>query len=547
LRLGRLGGALAALALIVLPVAPAAATQGPYPPGIDADTIRLASPGTATIAAGGAHSCALTSLGELYCWGDDSSGQLGDGVAPHTVGQAVLALHKAVAVDAGKAHTCAIDVRGAAHCWGDDSAGQLGNGARADRDAPAAVTGPAGRNLVEITTGARHTCAVDDEGGAWCWGDGSHGQLGVAGLRGSTVPVRVSARSGMRGPVVDIAAGRDTTCAVTAAGAAYCWGSDAHEQLGADGRGDHDEPVAVAADGPMRGRVREITVGGTQACALAVEGQAFCWGTRGLGSGTRKVKAEPVGVDLAAALGEISAGGEHTCGLDRGGRAFCWGDGADGRLGGGRSVARAVPVRAAGPALRDLDAGEDHSCAFDTRGYAYCWGAGADGQLGSGSTAASAVPVPVAGLPRPPGTATGIRVRALDGGLRVDWRPPADLGTGKFAYFWATTAGYESGCTLTVPTAGACELTGLRNDREYDVAVVVRTGDGINVSDFVTATPAAGAPLPSVTPEPRRMSASVLPGSSGGLPVTGLSPVALIALGTLLLGGGLAAMLVRRS
>ncbi|MEU8232757.1 hypothetical protein AB0C12_24515 [Actinoplanes sp. NPDC048967] len=536
MRLGRLGGALAALALIVLPVAPAAATQGPYPPGINADTIRLASPGTASIAAGGAHSCALTSLGELYCWGDDSSGQLGDGVAPHTAGQAVLALHKAVAVDAGQAHTCAIDVRGAAHCWGDDSAGQLGDGTRTDRDAPVAVTGPAGRDLVEITTGARHTCAVDDEGGAWCWGDGSHGQLGVAGLRGSTVPVRVGARSGMRGPVVDIAAGRDTTCAVTAAGAAYCWGSDAFGQLGTSDRGDRDEPVAVS----VRGRVREVTVGGTQACALAVEGQAFCWGAR-------RAKSEPVGVDLAAALGEISAGGAHTCGLDRAGRAFCWGDGADGRLGSGRSVDRAVPVRAAGPALRDLDAGEEHSCAFDTRGYAYCWGAGAGGQLGSGGTAASAVPVPVTGLPRPPGTATGIRVRALDGGLRVDWRPPADLGTGKFAYFWATTAGYESGCTLTVPTAGVCELTGLRNDREYDVAVVVRTGDGITVSDFVTATPAAAAPLPSDTPEPRRMSVSVLPGSGGGLPVTGLSPVALIALGTLLLGGGLAAMLVRRS
>ncbi|GAA3910050.1 RCC1 domain-containing protein [Actinoplanes auranticolor] len=547
MRLGRLGGALAALALIVLPVAPAASSQGPYPPGINADTIRIAGPGTATITAGGAHSCALTSLGELYCWGDDSSGQLGDGPAAHPAGQAVLALHKAVAVDAGKAHTCAIDVRGAAHCWGDDSAGQLGDGARTDRDAPVAVTGPAGRNLVEITTGAQHTCAVDDEGGAWCWGDGSHGQLGVPGLRGSAVPVRVGAGSGMRGPVVDIAAGSDTTCAVTAAGAAYCWGSDAYGQLGTDGRGDRDEPVAVGADGPMRGRIREVTVGGTQACALTVEGRASCWGTRALGSGTRKAKPEPVDVDLAAALGEISAGGEYTCGLDRAGRAFCWGAAADGRLGSGRSVARAVPVGTAGPALRDLDAGADHSCAFDTRGYAYCWGAGADGQLGTGRTVASAVPVPVAGLPRPPGTATGIRVRALDGGLRVDWQPPADLGSGEFAYFWATTAGYESGCTLTVATADGCELTGLRNDREYDVAVVVRTGDGLTVSEFVTATPTAAAPLPADTRQPRRMSVSVLPGSGAGLPVAGLSPIALIALGTLLLGGGLAARLVRRS
>jgi alpha-tubulin suppressor-like RCC1 family protein len=540
-RLGRLGSVLAALVLIVLPVAPASA-QGPYPPGIDADTIRTATPGPATIAAGGAHSCALTSIGELFCWGDDSSGQLGDGSAPHAFGQAVPALHDAVQVDAGKAHTCALDVRGAAHCWGDDSAGQLGDGGRTDRDAAVTVTALAGRNLVQITTGARHTCAVDDEGGAWCWGDSSHGQLGVPGLRGSAVPVRVSTRSGMRGPVVDIAAGRDTTCAVTAAGAAYCWGSDVYEQLGTGGHSDRDEPVAVATKGPMRGKIREVTVGGTQACALGVEGQAYCWGS------APRVKAEPVALNLGAALSEVSAGGEHICALDRGGRGFCWGEGAGGRLGSGYSTARAAPVGVtAGIPLRDLDAGEEHSCAFDTRGYAYCWGAGADGQLGAGSTAASAVPVPVAGLPRPPGAVTGVRVRALDGGLRVRWQPPADLGSGKFAYFWATTAGYEAGCTLTAATADGCELTGLRNDRDYDVAVVVRTGDGITVSDFVTAAPAAAAPLPSGTPAPRRMSVAVLPGAGGGLPVTGLSPIALVALGALLLGGGLAAMLVRRS
>jgi alpha-tubulin suppressor-like RCC1 family protein len=506
-RLGRLGGVLATLALVVLTAAPVAA-QGPYPPGIDADTIRTATLRTATIAAGGAHSCAVTSIGDLYCWGDDSAGQLGDGVAPHTFGQAVLALRHVVQVDAGKAHTCVIDVRGAAHCWGDDSAGQLGDGARTDRAAAVPVTGLTGRNLVEISTGARHTCAVDDEGSAWCWGDGSHGQLGVPGVRGSAEPVQVGGRSGMRGLVVDIAAGRDATCAVTAAGAAYCWGSD-------PGR---DEPVAVA----IPGKVREVTVGGTRACALGVEGRAFCWKLH-------DPEVEPVRVAMSA----VTAGGEHTCGLDRGGRAFCWDDDRLRRVG--------------GTALRDLDVGEGHTCAYDTRGYASCWGAGAHGQLGAGSGVASAVPVPVAGLPRPPGTATDIRVRALDGGLRVDWRPPADLGSGQFTYFWATTAGYESGCTLTVATADGCQLTGLRNERQYDVSVVVRTGDGITVSDFVTATPAAVAPRPAGVPAPRRMSASVLPGTAGGLPAAGLSPVVLAALGTLLLGGGLAAKHLRRS
>ncbi|WP_148307867.1 hypothetical protein [Actinoplanes friuliensis] len=538
-RLCRLGGVVAALFLVLLSM-PAAA-EAPYPPGISAATIRTATLGAATVAAGGAHSCAVTSLGDLYCWGDDSSGQLGDGREPHGFGTPVRALRGAVQVDAGKAHTCAIDLRGAASCWGDDSAGQLGDGAETDQDSPVKVTGLSGRTLVEITTGARHSCAIDDEGAAWCWGDGSRGQLGAPGVRGSKTPVRVSTGSGMSDPVVDISAGRDATCATTAGGTAFCWGSDAYEQLGTAGHGDRDEPMAVAADGPMRGKIREVGVGGMQACAIDADGLAFCWGTHALGSGTVKPKVEPVAVGVTGTLSTITAGGEHTCGLDGRGQAFCWGEGAGG------ASRRAVPVGVrTASALRDLDAGDEHSCAFDTRGVVVCWGAGADGQLGTGSTSAAAVPVEVKGLPRPPAAPEGVQVRALDGGLRVFWRPPADMGSGEFLYFWATTADYGSTCTLAVATADGCELVDLENGRQYDVAVVVRTRDGITVSDLVTAAPAAVAPLPSDTPEPRRMAVSVLPGAGGGLPVTGLSPIALTAIGTLLLGGGLAALLVRK-
>ncbi|MEV6602318.1 hypothetical protein AB0M36_36530 [Actinoplanes sp. NPDC051346] len=518
MRLGRIGGAVAALILAAMPGSPAAA-QGTYPPGVTAETMRIASAGTAAVAAGGAHSCAITSLGDVYCWGDDSSGQLGDGARPHGFAEPVVALRNAVRADAGRAHTCAIDADGVAFCWGDDSAGQLGDGAHTDRDAPHPVEALRGRTLVTIATGARHTCAADDEGAAWCWGDGARGQLGVPDARGSATPVRVRTGGRTDDPIVDIAAGGDTTCAATAGGSAYCWGVD---PAGGD---DRPGPAAVTTGG----KVRQVAVGGRQACALDPDGAAYCWG-----AATRR----------AGPFTTISAGAGHACGLDRAGRAYCWGDGGDGRLGNGRTADRAAPIGVEVDAeLAAIDAGNAHSCAVDTRGYTFCWGSGADGQLGARATTLSAVPMRVEGLPRAPGAATGVRVRALDGGLRVSWRPPADLGSGQFEYVWVTTADHESGCTLGALTIQGCDLTDLRNGQEYDVAVVVKTSDGMTVGDLVTATPAAVAPDPVGVAAP---SGELQPGAGGGLPVTGLSPVALVAIGTMLLGGGLVALLVRK-
>ncbi|MFI5492452.1 hypothetical protein [Actinoplanes sp. NPDC051859] len=509
---------MAALVLAVLPTVPAAA-QGTYPPGVTADTLRIVSAGAGGIAAGGAHSCAITSLGDLSCWGDDSSGQLGDGSRPHGFAEPVVALPDAVRVDAGRAHTCAVDAAGRAYCWGDDSAGQLGDGGHTDRDAPHVVEALRDRTLVAIAAGARHTCAVDDEGAAWCWGDGSRGQLGTPGTTGSATPVRVRTGGRTDDPVVDIAAGGDTTCAATAGGAAYCWGADP-----ADGA-DRTGPTAITTGG----KVRQIATGGQQSCALDTDGAAYCWGID-------KREAGPYAA--------VSSGAAHTCGIDREGRAFCWGDGGDGRLGNGQTADRRAPTGVELAAeLAAIDAGTAHSCAVDSRGYTFCWGAGADGQLGAGVSTQSAVPVRVEGLPRPPGAATGVQVRALDGGLRVSWSPPADPGSGQFEYVWVTTAGHESGCTLPALDTAGCDLTGLRNGQDYDVAVVVKTSDGLSVGDYVTATPAAVAPNPAAVPETRR---ELQPGESGGLLTAGLSPVALVALGTMLLGGGLVALLVRK-
>lgn len=548
----RLVGVLIALAVAMLPAAPAAAGEDDWPDGLSADSVKAATVGAASVTAGQGHSCAVTSSGAIYCWGSNSDGQLGDGRmsadSPAAVEVRRGTMGIAIQVDAGEEHTCALDHSGVAYCWGDNSSGQLGSGAGPDADSATRVDALVGRTLVEITTGANHSCAIDDEGQAWCWGANAAGQLGLGGGRsgGTSIPVRVSATSGLTDPVVDIAAGKDTTCAATADGVAWCWGSGEDGQLGNGGTADADVPVRVSTAGVLAGtRVRQLGVGKEQTCAVDSAGRPACWGRTSVG--TRLTPARVTGSGFV----QVAAGDAHACVLDSDAAALCWGTGDDGRLGDGGTGDEPDPVRVAQGArdpdvlLKDLDTGDRHSCALDARGAAYCWGADDAGQLGNGGSGPSRVPVLVSGLPRAPLAVTGVRAAVRDGGLRVSWQPVTDFGSGTFTSYLAVTSGLEASCEVTTAGGSGCDLDGLENGTPYDVTVLTYTTDGNSLSDFATATPAVAAPATTPPVAPTRL--APVPGDAGGLPITGPGPIALVSIGFLLVGLGLSALLVRRS
>lgn len=529
MRRGRTLGVLGAVIVALLPSAPAAADIA-WPDGLGPAQFHALTVGAASITAGRAHSCAITSTGALYCWGDNNHGQLGHGSAPAGSDTAVAAgghgdlRTPVVQVDAGDAHTCALDYNGTPYCWGDNGDGQLGTGGTTGVDEPAAVAVAPGSTFVEITTGADHSCAIDDQGGAWCWGANAEGQLGIGSAgAGSPAPVQVSAGSGMTGPVVDIAAGGDTTCAETDAGVAWCWGGNGHGQVGDGTFTDRDEPVRVDTPGVL---IRQLAVGGHRTCAVDAGGDVRCWGD-GI--------ATPVAVGAGGVrFSQVAAGDDHVCGLSRAAAGYCWGANADGELGDGTTVGRTAPQPVDGvPELRDIDAGDRHSCGLDARGIAYCWGADDEGQLGNGPAGATATAVRVDGLPRPPAAATRLRVTPLDRGLRATWRPVHDFGSGTFLTYLAVTTNFEAGCEVDTATGAGCDLIGLVNGTDYDVTVLTYTTDGTTLSAFSTAAPRAAPPAPP----------GLRPG--GELPVTGNSPVTAVAVGSLLVGLGLSALLVR--
>jgi alpha-tubulin suppressor-like RCC1 family protein len=194
--------------------------------------------GVAEVAAGAAHSCALTGGGSVYCWGVNLDGQVGDGVASHgttcfgvdcaTEAEPVSGLSDATMIAAGNAHTCAVRMGGTIVCWGSNNKGQLGNtSAGASSDVPITVTGIS--DAVEVAAGFEFTCARRAGGQVLCWGEGEFGRLGTGDQTSRDTPTAI-----MGGLVASHLGGATSThaCLLDASGAAWCWGDNTEGKLG---------------------------------------------------------------------------------------------------------------------------------------------------------------------------------------------------------------------------------------------------------------------------------------------------------------------------
>ncbi|MFN8192948.1 MAG: hypothetical protein U0R80_01530 [Nocardioidaceae bacterium] len=145
-------------------------------------------------AAGGGFTCGLRGAGELWCWGADNNGTLGNGSfgddshVPVRVGSATDWRR----VDGGNYQACGVRAGGTAWCWGLNTDGQLGTGFPGNSSAPVQVLH--GDWTPRLSSGSGHVCALDVDNGVWCWGENRYGQvgdgtLGVDQSRSTPVPV----------------------------------------------------------------------------------------------------------------------------------------------------------------------------------------------------------------------------------------------------------------------------------------------------------------------------------------------------------------------
>ena len=459
-----------------------------------------------SIAARNRHTCAISNDNNVYCWGYANSGQLGDDqditnrLTPIRVhdGEATGAdtdgtyLTNIKSIEVGGLYTCAISNEGNAYCWGSGVNGYLGDDQDItnrltpirvhDGEATGADTdGTYLTNIKSIKKSYYHTCAISNEGNAYCWGYANSGQLGDDQYKlNRFTPVRVHEGEAIGADtdgtyltnIKSIEVGQTYSCAISNDDNVYCWGSGGSGQLGYDWTKDRLTPVRVYegeatgadTDGTYLTNIKSIATGYNHTCAISNEGNAYCWGYAlyygQLGDDQAITnRLTPVRVHDGVATGadtdgtylinmkSIESGAFHTCAISNDDNVYCWGFGQDGRLGNNATAKHFTPIRvqdgvATGADtdgtylinMKSIKAGYDHTCAVSNEGNGYCWGVGIYGELGNNATVRQLTPIRV----HDGEAETTIPVENLRYG--IDWNNDGDLND--VFDEWLPAAGY---------------------------------------------------------------------------------------------------------
>ena len=353
---------------------------------------------------GGGTTASCTSINaacpsKLFCWGYNGSGQLGNGTWTDSSTPVAVTLPAGVngftQVAAGYSHSCGIGTNGATYCWGHNWSGELGNGTSSygGISVPVAVNLPAGvSSFTQLAAGASYSCAIGNNGLAYCWGGNGAGQLGNGTTTQSNTPVAVILPAGVSG-FTQVAAGYSHTCGIGTNGVTYCWGGNGAGQLGNGTTTQSNTPVAVILPVGVS-NFTQVVANGFHSCGIGNNGKAYCWGRNDsgqLGDGTTTQSSVPVAVSVPVGVSsftQVAAGYYHTCGIGTNGVTYCWGDSDS-------STPLPVTLPAGVSNFTQVVAGAYYSCGIGNNGHAYCWGWNIYGQLGNGTSTDSSVPVAV--------------------------------------------------------------------------------------------------------------------------------------------------------
>ena len=332
------------------------------------------------IAAADGFTCGISGAGAMYCWGNNTLGQLGDGTfTPHARPVQVGTASDWIAVDARQGKACGLRSDHSLWCWGSGNSGALGNGSQLVRTTPVQVTSDTPAiGWSAFAVGRDRTCAIRDDGSLACWGYDA-----VANAI-STVPVAI-------GPDQDWTAISVGTVACglrnTTGGNLFCFGKTASGELGL-GVSSQATPARVGT-----ATWTAIGVGYNNACGIQSNGALFCWGNAANGTDLQ-YGTTPTQIGAATDWASVAVSKATVAALRTSGAAYLWGDNGVGQAGMQQlgDIAQPAPIGGAVSAWSSIVPGTSHGCGLSA-GKAYCWGLAGDGALGDGSIGNSYEPI----------------------------------------------------------------------------------------------------------------------------------------------------------
>jgi alpha-tubulin suppressor-like RCC1 family protein len=235
-----------------------------------------------------------------------------------------------------------------------------------------------GMAFVQVAVGKQSTCAVRSDSGLWCWGGNSYGQLLLPSTFNRLTPVEAAGASWTQ-----VACGQSHSCAVDNQAALSCWGNNGSGELGSTATPAAGQKVDVPG-GPWQ----SVATGVYQTCAIKQDGTLWCWGdnTNGtLGTGDTNPSTIPVQV-TGQGWSQVSTNYLHSCAVKTDGTLWCWGLNANLEAG-TTSQFPWSPVQVSGTTWKQVTTGLYHTCAIKTDGTLWCWGGNLSGQLGNASIA----------------------------------------------------------------------------------------------------------------------------------------------------------------
>ncbi|MGV9672035.1 protein kinase domain-containing protein [Gordonia sp. NPDC003504] len=340
-----------------------------------------------TLSTGHGTTCTIRDK-QAFCWGDSADGKLATGATtPAMTPVKVEGLSNVTAISVGWTSACAV-AGGSLYCWGGNADGQLGDGTTTDHPTPVKVG-----SLTHVTSvavgsdvylsgndvrSASTTCAVAD-GGAYCWGANTHGQIGNGTTDPSTTPTKVRGVTDVTAMTTDSA----QTCALTRSGDVYCWGDNRQGQLGDGTMTDQRSPVRI----PNIASVTDLTTSVGTTCAVS-ESTLWCWGnnTYGqIGEGTRRLTRVPTQVAGVSNVRSVALGGQTICATTDD-APYCWGNNNSNAAVKDPRGYLLTPTKVTGitGTATAVTTAAATTCAATDQSV-YCWGYNQDGEAGIGT------------------------------------------------------------------------------------------------------------------------------------------------------------------